>query len=74
MSRHELWEAMLQRKQVMLRGFVGLIQSIDMEDGSGYCFNVTMTGLRTLQTSSVTKTVFVRCKPASFIQFSNKAL
>ena len=64
MSRHELWEAMLQRKQVMLRGFVGLIQSIQMEDGSGYCFNVTMTN------RLGTKTVFIRCKPASFIQFS----
>jgi len=66
MSRHELWEAMLQRKQIMLRGFVGLIQSIDMEDGSGYCFNVTMSN------SLGTKTVFIRCKPASFIQFSNR--
>jgi antibiotic biosynthesis monooxygenase (ABM) superfamily enzyme len=68
MSRHELWEAMLQRKQVMLRGFVGLIQSIQMEDGSGYNFNVTMTN------RFGTKTVFIRCKPASFIQFSNKVL
>ena len=34
---------MLQRKQHMKRGFVGLIQSIQMEDGSGYDFNVTMS-------------------------------
>ena len=63
MSRHELWEAMLQRKLVMLRGFVGLIQSIEMEDGSGYCFNVTMSGTQ----SPGNKTVFVRSEPASFI-------
>ena len=62
MSRHELWEAMLQRKQVMLRGFVGLIQSIQMEDGSGYCFNVTMSN------SLGIKTVFIRCKTAGFTQ------
>jgi len=59
MSRHELWEAMLYRKQVMLRGFVGLIQSIEMEDGSGHCFNVTISDISSGQPKS--KTVFVRC-------------
>ena len=64
MSRHELWEAMLQRKHVMLSGDIGLINSIEMEDGSGQCFNVAMCENETLET----KTVFIRCKPASFIQ------
>jgi hypothetical protein len=50
----------------MLSGVTGLINSIEMEDGSGQCFNVAMCENETLET----KTVFIRCKPASFIQFT----
>ena len=52
MSRHELWEAMLQRKHVMLSGVTGLINSIEMEDGSGQCFNVAMCENETLETKT----------------------
>lgn len=43
MNRYALFDAMVTSKVVTLKDVVGRIQSIQMEDGSGYCFNVTMS-------------------------------
>jgi hypothetical protein len=58
MNRFELFNAMLTRTPVSLVCHIGsvsgLILSIQMEDGSGYCFNVT------LSTARGQVTIFVR--------------
>lgn len=42
MTRQELWEAMVNKIPVTINGLRGLIQAIELEDGSGYSFNVTI--------------------------------
>ena len=42
MTRQELWEAMVNKTLVTIKGLTGYIQAIQMEDGSGYSFNVTL--------------------------------
>lgn len=50
MNRFELFNAMVNRDLVALSGYIGLIQGIQLEDGSGHCFNVTLlVGNRTLK-------------------------
>lgn len=58
MTRQELFDAMLNRTIVKIRGHKGMINAIAMEDGSGFSFNVTID-----QTI-----VYVRCpKPLNVI-------
>jgi hypothetical protein len=40
MSREDLFRAMVERKQVMVDGRWRIINQIQMEDGSGFSFNV----------------------------------
>jgi hypothetical protein len=42
MNRFELFNAMLNRDFISIGNHVGTIQAIEMEDGSGHCFNVTL--------------------------------
>lgn len=43
LDRFALFNAMVNRKIVVVGGKRGIIQSIQMEDGSGYSFNVAMS-------------------------------
>jgi hypothetical protein len=54
-SREALFSLMVNSKIVKIDGFTGIIQSIQMEDGSGNCFNVS------IRNPLETRTVFVRC-------------
>jgi len=40
MSRLTLFFAMVNRREIEVQGITGIIQSIQMEDGSGTSFNV----------------------------------
>lgn len=42
MNRYELFAAMIERKLINLKGVTGFITSIELEDGSGHCFNVKL--------------------------------
>jgi hypothetical protein len=55
MNRFELACAMFMRTTVTINGRTGLVLGIDLEDGSGHCFNVKM-----LLPNGVRCTVFVR--------------
>lgn len=58
MTRQELFEAMINRTIVTIKGIKGMINAIDMEDGSGFSFNVRIDQ----------KIVYVRCpKPLNII-------
>jgi hypothetical protein len=56
MNRFEMFSAMINRQVVALKGYTGTIQKIELEDGSGHNFNVT---LRLVFTQSVV-TIFVK--------------
>ena len=43
MNRYELFTAMIEARQVTLGAHTGYIQSIQMEDGSGHCFNIVLS-------------------------------
>lgn len=45
MNRFELFNAMVNRKEVTLRGVTGKIVQIELEDGSGHNFIVTLNHL-----------------------------
>ena len=55
MNRFELFVAMVNRQSVTLNGRTGLVLGIELEDGSGHCFNVKM-----LLPNGTRCTVFVR--------------
>ena len=55
MNRFELFDIMVSRSLVTIKGVTGTIQAISLEDGSGYCFNVCI-----LQTNGDRRVVFVR--------------
>jgi preprotein translocase subunit YajC len=54
-----LFQLMAKSKIVTISGFTGIIQSIEMEDGSGFCFNVKLRIEWGANPQS--ETVFVRC-------------
>ena len=58
-TRETLFQLMVNSKIVNISGFTGIIQSIEMEDGSGYCFNVRLRIKWGANPES--KTLFVRC-------------
>jgi hypothetical protein len=55
-TRETLFSLMVNGKIVVINGIRGSIQNIQLEDGSGYCFNVTL-----LTRDNGPKKVFVRC-------------
>lgn len=63
MNRFELFLAMVEGRKVTLKGafagffYTGYIQSIQLEDGSGFKFNVTIR-----LENNTTETVFVNTK------------
>lgn len=57
MSREQLFDAMVHLRSVAHAGYWWKIQTIQLEDGSGFCFNVTLA-----RESGHSKTVFVRCQ------------
>jgi len=54
-NRHELFHAMINRQTVTLNRYTGKILAIELEDGSGYCFNVKLVDFH-----GQTFTIFVR--------------
>jgi hypothetical protein len=54
-TKWQLFDAFVNRKSVNLAQFTGLIYAIELEDGSGHCFNVRMQ-----TTFCGIQTVFVR--------------
>ena len=53
-NRFELFNAMLNRTPITLGDKTGIINAIEMEDGSGHCFNVR------LYTNNTNYTLFVK--------------
>ena len=58
MTRNELFNMMATRSIVMWKGTQNIVQSIAMEDGSGFCYNVQLFNINT---KSVVM-AFVRCR------------
>ncbi len=64
MTRQELWEVMINKIRITLvdrakhTAHIGYITAIQLEDGSGYCFNVKM---------SDGATIFVRCSKPHYL-------
>lgn len=57
-GRFELFETMVESKLVRYTGLYGYIMAIELEDGSGRCFNVTFRAAG----SHERRKVFVRCR------------
>lgn len=53
-NRFELFNAMLNRTPITLGDITGIINGIEMEDGSGHCFNVR------LYANGFTNVIFVK--------------
>lgn len=43
MNRFEMFEAMINRREVNIQGIRGKIVRIELEDGSGHNFNITLS-------------------------------
>lgn len=41
MSREDLFRAMVERKEILINGRWRIVNQIQMEDGSGFSFNLT---------------------------------
>jgi hypothetical protein len=55
MSRNQLFNAFVSRQLVTIGNVTGYINALELEDGSGKCFNVTLA-----IGSNQTRKVFVR--------------
>ncbi len=66
MDRFELISAFMDRRKVKIGDVLGTISALEHEDGSGYNFNVTISGMKLAKGCSwienpVKETLFVRC-------------
>jgi hypothetical protein len=62
MTRQELFNAMATQRTMAYKGHNYRILGIEMEDGSGYCFNVKLTRQDPNFRGMITATAFVRCR------------
>lgn len=63
MSREQLFDAMINRKPVYINGIRHLLNSIEMEDGSGYAFNLSFAAsAEGLPLRTRTLQIFYRCE------------
>jgi hypothetical protein len=66
MNRDQLFDAMINRKPIITNGVKNFLNGMEMEDGSGFAFNLTLTGHK--------HKVFYRCQhgnelhPSYFIE------
>jgi hypothetical protein len=64
MDRFELVSAFINRNKVTIGGIHGIISSLQHESGSGFDFNITISGWKNVDSvvkDRVTETVYIRC-------------
>jgi hypothetical protein len=68
MDRQKLWDAMVNGSPVIYMGKPYTVQSIELEDGSGYNFNVQLYSARDYKS----KHVFIRCNRPAPLNLTEK--